>query len=135
MTERFHSYKGGKAVFRARTFVGLFNEDIWFNDYDVCLQQGLNRNFNTQDLLQKKTISVIPNPANEEVSIVLHDAYDGICNIIINDAYGKIVIRDQFNCSGKNHLLKVAHLSPGIYTVYVNTNGKNELFEKLVIIR
>jgi hypothetical protein len=128
-------YKGGKAVYRARTFVSLFNEDVRYDDYNICLQEGIHRSGYLNNPLHSNPISIIPNPANENIEVVLHGKTIGICYVVVSDVHGKTVMSDQFDCANKKHKLNVSHLTPGVYIVYVDTNGENKLFEKLVIIR
>jgi hypothetical protein len=129
-------YKGGNAVYRARTLVRLFNDSIEYDDATACLQYGIYRSANLNaNKGNKNKIFIKPIPTDEQAEIILNGDYEGICKLNITDALSRMVFSESFDCKARNHSMNLIGFLPGIYQVHVIIN--NEFFEtlKLVIIR
>lgn len=127
-------YKGGKAVYRARALASFFNNQIFYDDQAECALQGIYRS--TQASIKtKQKITLIPNPADESVSIITSGFGEGLCKLQIQNSVNQITGSYIFNCSDKNYRVNTSRLSPGIYTVHITIDNKNYTLEKLVIIR
>ncbi|HNG85164.1 MAG TPA: hypothetical protein PLX94_11355 [Bacteroidia bacterium] len=127
---------GGKAVYKARSFMTLLNDTIEYDDTSVCTQAGYRKaaaNEQTKEI--KESIRIVPNPASNKIGVELTGIDDGICKIQIRNALNEIVYDSEFNCSEKNHLINVNYLSGGIYSITVNADNKKSLISKLTIVR
>ena len=126
--------EGGPAVYRARTMVALINDTINFDD--ACIQVSSNRNSHTSS--QGKVfpeLTIIPNPAQNKISIVLSDKFSGVCKIQIINSLGSDVLNEYRNCNQKSISVNTSSLLPGVYTVKVQIEENFEGISKLIIVR
>ena len=129
-------FAGGAAVERARSFIALLNDTIAYNDDNICLQSGIYRYANdTVRTVEENKIIIQPNPASNEVSIILKGEFEGLCNIQIKNAMGEEILFSQMNCAEKQRMVDVSNLAQGVYIVKVNVNNITFLNSKLVIVR
>ena len=129
-------YAGGPAVEKARSFIALLNDTMAYNDDARCLQNGIFRLADdTIRSVVPNQIIVQPNPANNEVSIILKGDFEGLCKVQIRNAIGKIVLTDEMNCKDSVHKINLSNISQGIYIVKVNINNNTFFNTKLVIIK
>ncbi len=129
-------FVGGSAVERARSMIAIINDSIIYNDDYTCLQSGIYRMANdTTEKINYSEIKIIPNPANDKVTIELSGINDGICKVQIRNVLNEIVYESEFSCSEKNHLINISDLSMGIYSITVNAANKKSLINKLIIVR
>ena len=109
-------YVGGKAVERARTYIALINDSISYDDANICLQSGVYRFANdSTEKITSSDIKIIPNPANDKVTVQLTGIDDGICKIQIRNVLNEIVYDDVFDCKNQKHIINVSNLSQGVY--------------------
>ncbi|MEI2759532.1 MAG: T9SS type A sorting domain-containing protein [Bacteroidia bacterium] len=129
-------YVGGKAVERARTYIALINDSISYDDANICLQSGVYRFANdSTEKITSSDIKIIPNPANDKVTVQLTGIDDGICKIQIRNVLNEIVYDDVFDCKNQKHIINVSNLSQGVYSISVNAVGKKSIINKLIITR
>ena len=129
-------FVGGAAVERARTFIALINDSIFYDDANICLQSGIYR-FAKDSIknVEQNKILIQPNPANDKVEINLLGKLDeGVCKVEIRNSIGEIILTDEMNCIEKHRVIDLSKLSQGAYSIRVNANNI-ELIEKLVIIK
>jgi hypothetical protein len=130
-------YKGGKAVYEARIFGALIDNTIVYDDAAICLQQGIYRSsdISTELNLSNEDIEIVPNPANEFVTVQLNEKLDGICKVEIKDAVNKVVYSGQFNCRDAQTKINTTNFNQGIYFVTVHINDVQLNSIKLSIIK
>ncbi len=128
-------FKGGKAVYRARVLAALFNSSIvFYDDLSVCASEGIYRE--SINLPQENPqVKLIPNPADESVSIITSGFGEGICKLQIKNSINQITGSFTFNCLDQSFKIDTSKLSPGIYTVHITIDNRNHALEKLIIIR
>ncbi|HOZ83812.1 MAG TPA: T9SS type A sorting domain-containing protein, partial [Bacteroidia bacterium] len=83
----------------------------------------------------KGNISIIPNPANEVITVTLSDDISGICKILFYDVVGKLILSKELDCNKKTHSLSVKNLSEGVYTVKAKIANQNSKQFKLIVVR
>lgn len=130
-------FAGGSAVERARSYVALINDSVYYDDLNVCLQSGIYRmaNVDSEKTNNSNSIIIKPNPASEKVEInLLGNFDDGVCRIEIRNSIGEIILTDEMNCKDKHKVINLSKLSQGVYSIRVNANNI-ELMQKLVIIK
>lgn len=131
-------YAGGEAVNKARIFVAQINPDEVYSDVDVCLQNGIYRQAPPDSLNHNSQISevkLIPNPANNKISVLITGTHKGVCKIKIENSLAQIVLTETFDCKKSEHTLDISNLIQGVYTVKIDfENGKSKI-TKLVIQR
>ncbi|MBS1764496.1 MAG: T9SS type A sorting domain-containing protein [Bacteroidetes bacterium] len=128
-------YVGGAAVERARTFIALINDSIFYDDANICLQSGIYR-FAKDSIknVEQNKIIIQPNPANDKVEIFLSGNLEGVCYIELKNVMGEIVLMDEMNCKDKHKIIDLGKFSQGVYSVKVHTNNF-ETIKKLVIVK
>ncbi|MCB8930518.1 MAG: T9SS type A sorting domain-containing protein [Bacteroidia bacterium] len=131
-------YAGGPAVERARAYIALLNDTVFYEDDNVCLQNGIYRHADetiTAITNEIRTINISPNPANDIVSISLIGQFDGLCNVQIKNTLGAIVLEKQFNCKNSITEISISKITSGFYYVSVNVTNSNTVNAKLIINR
>jgi len=125
---------GGPAVYRARTLVALITDTI---DYDDACQQTGSLRIQLSATKKRSTpmISVIPNPANNKITISINQTLEGMCRIEIANLLGETVLSQAGNCKEQKFSLNTAYLNPGIYSVRLITGSVCSNIVKLVIAR
>jgi hypothetical protein len=75
---------------------------------------------------------ISPNPANNNVQVILQNTSETIDTILITDVLGK-TIRKVNNVSGNQSSIDVSNLSQGVYFIEVTTENNLKQIKKLVI--
>ncbi|MFN0187904.1 MAG: T9SS type A sorting domain-containing protein, partial [Bacteroidia bacterium] len=129
--------QGGSAVYRARFFVSLFNDSLTYNDFNVCLAQGYYREMagTLSDASIEPTIIVKPNPANEQVEIMIENNKEKDYILRITDLEGRIKYHFNKTASELKTIINTSELNPGIYFVLVDDSSGLQLSKKLIIVR
>jgi uncharacterized repeat protein (TIGR01451 family) len=130
-------YSGGNAVIRARVWLSMINDSIDYDDNAVCLQSGVYRlaNKDTSQNIKPNEIKIIPNPANNKVTVELTGIEEGLCKIQIRNTLNEIVYDDVFDCKKQKYTVNVSDLRQGVYSISVNAVGKKSIINKLIIAR
>ncbi|MBL7965323.1 MAG: hypothetical protein JNM31_15915 [Flavobacteriales bacterium] len=124
---------GGNAVFKARSLYWLINDSYDFDDPLLCLSYGIIVKSLTER--QANTISVIPNPARDEASLVMPQELKVPGTLIMYDALGAEVLRSSIPASTMRFAFSIAALSPALYHYKVLTVEGVIGDGKLTIIR
>jgi hypothetical protein len=129
--------QGGSSVYRARFFVSLFNDSLTYNDFNVCLAQGYYREMagTWSDASIESTIIVKPNPANEQVEIMIENNKEKDYILRITDLEGRIKYHFNKTASELKTFINTSEFSPGIYFVLVDGSSGLQLSKKLIIVR
>ena len=98
-------FKGGKAVYRARQYVQLFNDSIDFDNEIECSNQGYYRQ--VTDISNKTyiSVSIIPNPTKDIATVILTGEDEGICDVQITNTLGQEKLKFKFNCKERENIL------------------------------
>jgi hypothetical protein len=104
---------GGNAVFRARALYTLIDDAQQYDDELLCLQHGII----VKSLQQENvaSLSVIPNPAMDEATLLLSEALNGTAVFIVYDAVGAEVLRHNLPIETPRYAFSTATLAPGMY--------------------
>ena len=127
---------GGIAVYNARSLVAFFNNTIFYDDDNVCLQQGYYRLSN--ELKNNKILkesALIPNPASKYADVVLNKTFEGICRIKITDIYSKMIFEKSFDCSKNYYRINTSGFLNGMYYVQIIINDNAQNVVKLIIVK
>jgi hypothetical protein len=104
---------GGNAVFRARALYSLIDDGHSYDDELLCLQHGIVvKNLQSHSV---QSLSVIPNPANDEATLRLTDPLDEQGLFIVYDAIGAEVIRYTVPGDMASFHFSTAILAPAMY--------------------
>lgn len=82
-------------------------------------------------LAEENLISLFPNPASDEVTLVLNENFRKPFNMEIENMEGKILYR-KFLITEKSVMLPLNNLSAGIYSIVITVDG-NRMLKKLVV--
>ncbi len=123
---------GGPAVIRARAMLALVNDTIVYDDENACLLAGIYREVPVEVINFK--YELIPNPANEQVTLRVLTEQKGFCSIEITNILGTKVWETKVDCEKAEHIIHTHQLNPGTYLIKVRFEDY-ERVEKLLIIR
>lgn len=105
------SLAGGASVYWARNMYRLVDEELYYNDADVCEAQGLQyRQASTQPSEDLSSISVHPNPAKDKIYIQTHQN-----EVYKFELYNVLGRRDMEITMTDNESISVAQLTSGMY--------------------
>ncbi len=130
-------FAGGSAVERARSYVALINDSVYYDDLNICLQSGIYRmaNVDSEKTNNSNSIIIKPNPANDKVEVNLIGKFEGVCKVEFINAFGQTSLMEEMNCNETLKSINVSHLQQGIYTIKVYINNQISLINKVAIIR
>lgn len=86
-------------------------------------------NNNDSEYIEK--VSVFPNPAHSELTLILHKSFDGVADISIYDIHGNTMLTEQTNNS--THTINTSIIPNGQYILKVENNTDN-IYIPLTII-
>ncbi len=126
---------GGEAVFRARALYALVNNEQDFDDALLCLQQGIIVKSVQQQAPRVEQAVVVPNPAMDAATLVLHEKLDGPAVFVVFNTLGSEVMRVELSAETLRLSFSTERLAPALY--HYQVRGPAELIGegKLSIIR
>jgi uncharacterized repeat protein (TIGR01451 family) len=129
-------YAGGPAVYQARAMIEMVDETAEYFDDAVCLQSGIYRQAGSgkANKVMLPQITVIPNPADQQIEIKVSGKLAGLCHILIVNMLGEQTLAEQMACEEKDKKIDVSTLTPGVYTVKIY-NSEVTKTTKLIISR
>ncbi|MCF8245152.1 MAG: zinc-dependent metalloprotease [Saprospiraceae bacterium] len=123
---------GGSAVFKARSLLSVV-EDISYDDDEICQPVGQRQANQAENF---SNVSIFPNPAKNEITVILPQNMDGKLNtVIIYDALGMSVLEKIIPKKSRSILINTSELKDGLYLVKVQVAGKQVFADKLIIIQ
>jgi hypothetical protein len=104
---------GGNAVFKARSLYWLIDDTYDFDDALLCLPHGII----VKSLMehQANAVSVIPNPAGDEATLVLDRTLDEPGVFVVFDALGSEVMRSVVPLEMPRMTINTSSLAPALY--------------------
>lgn len=126
---------GGEAVFRARALYALVNSEQGFDDELLCIQQGIIVKSVKQQDPGITYAAVVPNPAMDAATLVLHEKLDGPAVFVVFNTLGSEVMRVELSAETLRLSFSTERLAPALY--HYQVRGPAELIGegKLSIIR
>ncbi|HOZ41524.1 MAG TPA: hypothetical protein PLL25_12015 [Flavobacteriales bacterium] len=104
---------GGNAVFQARALYYAIDPEQEFDDPALCLQHGLVTKSLKQPVVN--ALNMVPNPAMDEVTLVLTSALEEAGTLLICNAQGAEVLRLRVPKDQQRTAVSVATLAHGVY--------------------
>ncbi len=126
--------QGGQSVFRARHFVAMINDSIEYDDAAVCLSQGILRTANFNNT-QQPCLIVLPNPASDEVEVLLINYREAEFHLRIVDLEGKDIFNSVLKNGTSHNQINTEMLAPGVYIVEASYQEEVMCRTKLIIVR
>lgn len=124
---------GGNAVFYARSLYALIDDTQEFDDFLLCLPHGIVVKSLVE--LHANAVSMIPNPASDEATLVLTRELEGLGTLIMFDAIGAEVLRSSIPGRTLRLAFSTVTLAPGLYHYKVLAAGGVIGNGKLTIVR
>jgi len=124
---------GGNAVFTARALYWLTDPEYDFDDAALCLAHGIIVKSSIEQ--GANSVSVYPNPAGDNATLVLTAPLAESGTIVIFDALGAEVLRVTVPQDVVQHGFSTALLSRALYHYKVYSNSVPIGEGKLTIIR
>lgn len=131
-------YAGGNAVFKARGMYALIDDDMDYDDENICLNESIvlrQASHPSSSPGVYEYASVYPNPANESIRILFEFGKDIAGKIDIFNFLGEKVA--SFTILANKHFsnINVKSLSNGVYTYIIQSSAGFIQKGKLVITR
>ncbi len=124
---------GGNSVYTARALYRLIDEAVEYDDQILCLPHGiLVKSIKQQD---PKAMALLPNPARDEVTLLLEQPLDGPGQFVVYNALGAEVLRLPLEAQAEQYTLGTANLAPAIYHYQVRGPAGVVGTGKLTIVR
>ncbi|MBK7968712.1 MAG: T9SS type A sorting domain-containing protein [Bacteroidetes bacterium] len=122
---------GGNAVFKARAILSLINDELDYNDINICLQAGIL----LRQIPKKPTARLYPNPTNNSVTLVYELPKGSPAELLLFNSTGMLQSKQLLNTEMTQMIFSTEHLTPGVYHYRINSHNEFQLNGKLVIIR
>lgn len=124
---------GGNAVFKARSLYWLIDDSYDFDDQLLCLPHGII----VKSLVEHdpNELRVVPNPANDEATLVLDRALDEPGVFVVFNAMGAEVMRYTVPIERQRITFSTASLAPALYHYQVRGPSRVIGHGKLTIVR
>jgi hypothetical protein len=124
---------GGNAVFKARSLYWLIDDTQDFDDPVLCLPYGVV----LKRLLDQhiNAVSIVPNPASDEATLVLTRALKDPGTLFMYDAVGAEVLRRSIPAEAMRFVFATAALAPALYHFKVLSAGVVISVGRLTIVR
>ncbi len=120
------------AVYRARSLYALIDDAQDFDDPALCLAHGIV--YRALEQGDVREVLVMPNPANDEATLVYQFDEGRTGFLVLQDALGKEVLRHALTADINRFQFSTAGLAPGAYH-YAVLEGDGLLGEgKLVVV-
>jgi PKD repeat protein len=125
-------FKGGSVVYRARGLYMRKNPNVVYNDDIKCTTGG--RPIGKVQYTPKEdfSVSVYPNPANENINIILNKSNNNTVFITLTDILGKVLF--NANTIETNFIIDTSMFPSGSYQIKVNTEDNNNVNVSKIII-
>lgn len=128
---------GGKAVYLARNLYSIYTDSIQWDDDSLCVAAGMNfrqsNNIKATEFKEFSNISLYPNPASQEVTVIFHYQTANEQKIILYDIMGKEVSHYLVTTNKENYVIKLSNLPSGVYTLKISGNQQQISTHKLII--
>ncbi|HEU5168727.1 MAG TPA: T9SS type A sorting domain-containing protein [Chitinophagaceae bacterium] len=85
--------------------------------------------------IEEGKIQLIPNPANDNVTVIYQASSEGTCNLFVSDITGKIVKKIGIPCNKNRFTFSVSDVKSGLYLVNVVNDNQSIGRSKFAIIR
>ncbi len=120
------SYQGQTAMFRIVN-IGGFGNSTFVDNINVGEEEAL-----ALEDTELTNISVFPNPASDQVNIVLPNTISGITTFNITNNLGQVVLKSGNEFTSSQVSLDISNLSQGIYFITIENNNQRTI-EKLIV--
>ncbi len=124
---------GGNAVFKARSLYWLIDDTHEFDDALLCVPHGIIVKRLTEQLGGK--VSVVPNPASDEATLVLDHNLKEPFVFVVFDALGTEVLRHALPTERSRFAFSTASLAPALYHYQVRGPSGTIGDGKITIVR
>lgn len=120
-------------MFKARSLYSLIDAAYDFDDQLLCLPHGIIVKSLSEQ--QANAITVIPNPAVDEATLVLEHALDAPSTFIVFDALGAVVLQQALPAEMLRIDFSTALIAPALYHYEVRGPSGVLGTGKLTIVR
>jgi len=130
-------YKGGKAVYKARTMVWLYNPGAKFIDDELCTNGAYFRQTNSENNSSNlyADITVIPNPSNDLVTLYYFTDSKEKGKLKIYNETAQLIKSYPIFAEKNSIELSVQDLISGIYNIQIVFTDRPVQRTKLVVIK
>ena len=133
-------YSEGTAVYTARAIVAIYGEDDFFDDLEICSNDGYYKmqqnGKGTTAIETEKNMDIIlaGNPVKNQLKLLYH-LPDYITTAIIYDMNGKKLLEANINPELNQEIINISMISNGIYFIKINNSNGFSKDIKFVVAR
>ncbi len=124
---------GGNAVFKARSLYSLIDDTYEFDDQLLCLPHGIIVKSLTEQ--QANAITVIPNPAMNEATLILSEPLGSTGQLVLYDLLGAEVARFTLPSEVLRFDFQTNRLAAAVYHFHVTDDTGSIGRGKLSVVR
>lgn len=106
-------FSGGDAVYTARGLYSLINDSIQFDDYSLCVLQGVSPRMAKPKLSINSIL--YPNPASDKITLKYRVSEEQNTSMRIIDQLGRIMYERKLNFEEHELNIDCSSWNPGIY--------------------
>jgi hypothetical protein len=119
-------------------FVAFIQDDASKDIWQSAINSSLNLSYlspitKTEDPTYASKINLYPNPANQELNVVLPAPVARPTLVNMVDAYGKVAQQVTFNVGEQHKPIRTAELAAGVYVVQIGTPEGGVVYRKVMV--
>ncbi len=118
-------FSGGQAVILARILYSMVNDNVQYNDDDLCIFQGIAPRLKKDELYSYSLL--FPNPANHETTLKYHLGLNQVGIFQLVDNLGRVIYNKNLLNSENELIVDCSLFHPGVYyyKVFVDEIERN----------
>ncbi len=118
-------------MFAARTILASIGFEENYSDDEICTELGFMRYGQTLT----STINLLPNPAQNSVTVVFDKVLQDEAALDVFDVYGRLLLANNFSAGQSKLALNVIGLSNGVYELKCHGKDIGTIAKKLIVSR
>ncbi len=125
-------YRGGDAVYDARTLYHLRDSKVEFNDSLLCIGKIITKSIKLQNITSLK---LSPNPAFDLVKVQFV-ALESNAKLFLSDVSGKLLYSSDLDSNATEQVIDLQQFNTGVYFIsLLNSKGQSIKTQKLFIVK
>ena len=114
-------FSGGEAVYKARMLYSLVNDSISYDDYDLCILQGIAPRHSKP--IDEIKFSLFPNPSSQQATLTYQLGEFDSGKFQMVDQLGRVICKNELSSLENNLLINIQEIPIGVYSYQLIVNG------------